>query len=66
MSRRSRFFEYLPYRKLVYEYWHKDPDMIWNAAPKPTMQNAMYREDFWECPMEDRFESMHDFEFCVT
>nr|ADF88261.1 amidinotransferase [Aphanizomenon sp. 10E9]ADF88264.1 amidinotransferase [Aphanizomenon sp. 22D11]ADF88278.1 amidinotransferase [Aphanizomenon sp. 10E6] len=66
MSRRSRFFEYLPYRKLVYEYWHKDPDMIWNTAPKPTMQNAMYREDFWEWLMEDRFERMHDFEFCVT
>src|SRR5437773_618880 len=29
MSRRARFFEYLPYRKLVYEYWHNDPHMIW-------------------------------------
>ena len=34
MSRRARFFEYLPYRKLVYQYWNTDPNMIWNTAPK--------------------------------
>ena len=66
MSRRARFFEYLPYRKLIYEYWNKDANMIWNAAPKPTMQDSMYREQFWEWSLEERFDRMHDFEFCVT
>ncbi len=66
MSRRGRFFEYLPYRKLVYEYWQNDPSMIWNAAPKPTMQDAMYREEFWTWPLEERYARMHDFEFCIT
>ena len=66
MSRRGRFFEYLPYRKLVYEYWNNDPEMLWNAAPKPTMQDSMYREDFWTWPLEERFKRMHDFEFCIT
>lgn len=66
MSRRARFFEYLPYRKLVYEYWHKDPHMLWNTAPKPSMHDRMYREEFWEWPLAERFERMHDFEFCVT
>ena len=66
MSKRSRFFEYLPYRKLVYEYWNNDPDMIWNSAPKPSMANAMYREDFWDWSLEKRQAQMHNFEFCIT
>ncbi|AOW98079.1 glycine amidinotransferase [Moorena producens PAL-8-15-08-1] len=66
MSKRARFFEYLPYRKLVYEYWNKDEHMIWNAAPKPTMQDSMYLENFWELSLEERFKRMHDFEFCIT
>lgn len=66
MSRRARFFEYLPYRKLIYEYWEKDPKSTWTTAPKPTMADEMYREEFWELSLEDRFESMHKFDFCVT
>ncbi|MBP0019671.1 MAG: glycine amidinotransferase [Cyanobacteria bacterium SBLK] len=66
MSRRGRFFEYLPYRKLVYEYWDSDPTVVWTAAPKPTMSDEMYREDFWAWSLEERFASMHNFEFCVT
>lgn len=66
MSRRARFFEYLPYRKLIYEYWNRDPDLIWNAAPKPSMQDSMYLEKFWELSLEERFQRMHDFEFCIT
>ena len=66
MSKRARFFEYLPYRKLVYEYWNKDEHMIWNAAPKPTMQDSMYLETFWDLSLEERFKRMHDFEFCIT
>ena len=66
MSRRARFFEYLPYRKLVYEYWQSDPHMIWNAAPKPTMADAMYNVDFWKWPTAHRHARMQDFEFCIT
>ena len=66
MSRRGRFFEYLPYRTLIYDYWNRDPDMIWNAAPKPTMSDAMYKEEFWEWPLEKRFAKMHQFDFCIT
>ena len=66
MSRRARFFEYLPYRKLIYEYWNEDPGSVWTTAPKPTMADAMYREDFWDQPLEQRHRQMHEFEFCIT
>jgi glycine amidinotransferase len=66
MSRRARFFEYLPYRNLILRYWRDDPKMIWNAAPKPSMSNQMYRPEFWDWPLQQRYERMHSFEFCVT
>jgi glycine amidinotransferase len=66
MSRRARFFEYLPYRPLLYHYWNNDPNMVWTAAPKPSMADDMYREEFWDWPLEKRHAEMHNFEFCVT
>jgi glycine amidinotransferase len=66
MSRRARYFEYLPYRKLVYEYWNADPRVTWTTAPKPSMADPMYREEFWDWPLSKRHEEMHSFEFCVT
>jgi len=66
MSRRARFFEYLPYRPLVYHYWNNDPNMVWTAAPKPSMADEMYRPEFWDRPLEQRHAQMHNFEFCVT
>ncbi len=66
MSRRARYFEYEPYRKLVYGYWEADQRVGWTVAPKPTMADAMYRQDFWEWPLEERHARMHDSEFCVT
>lgn len=66
MSRRARYFEYEPYRKLVYAYWEADPRASWSVAPKPTMADAMYREDFWEWPIEERHARMHAAEFCIT
>ncbi|SDT80592.1 arginine deiminase family protein [Actinoplanes derwentensis] len=65
MSRRARYFEYLPYRRLIRDYWNRDPRMIWTAAPKPSMADDMYREEFWELTQEERFARMHEFEFCV-
>ncbi|MEW1695705.1 MULTISPECIES: glycine amidinotransferase [unclassified Streptomyces] len=66
MSRRARYFEYEPYRKLVYEYWEADPRVSWTVAPKPTMADSMYRQDFWEWPIEERHARMHASEFCIT
>lgn len=66
MSRRARYFEYLAYRPLVRDYWRRDRGMTWTVAPKPTMSDAMYREEFWEWPLELRHRRMHDFEFCIT
>lgn len=66
MSRRGRYFEYEPYRRLVYEYWESDPRVSWTVAPKPTMSDAMYRPEFWDWPIEERHRRMHASEFCVT
>ncbi|MBT2450299.1 glycine amidinotransferase [Streptomyces sp. ISL-43] len=66
MSRRARFFEYLPYRSLVYRYWTADERVVWTAAPKPSMSDTMYRPEFWELTLAERHARMHDFEFCVT
>ena len=66
MSRRGRYFEYEPYRKLVYGYWEADPRVTWSVAPKPTMATDMYREEFWDWPLEQRHAWMHSSEFCVT
>ena len=66
MSRRARYFEYMPYRSLIYEYWSADPASTWTAAPKPTMADDMYREEFWDLPTEERHRRMHSSEFCIT
>ncbi|MEV0617682.1 glycine amidinotransferase [Nonomuraea sp. NPDC050404] len=44
MAMRSRFFEYLPYRSLVTEYFNAGAR--WTAAPKPGMSDEMYVGDF--------------------
>ncbi|MFE2409328.1 glycine amidinotransferase [Kitasatospora sp. NPDC057904] len=66
MSRRARYFEYRPFRKLVYEYWNADPRVTWTTAPKPSMDDDMYRQEFWDWPIEERHRRMHSFEFCIT
>jgi glycine amidinotransferase len=66
MSRRARYFEHLAYRRLILEYWRRDPEMVWTVAPKPTMGDAMYRAEFWDWAVEVRHRRMHDFEFCVA
>lgn len=46
MSWRSRFFEYRAYRELLNEYFERDPNFVWTAAPKPTMNDDLFRLDF--------------------
>lgn len=48
MSARSRWFEYLCYRPLIEEYYREDPNMRWEAAPKPRLTGASYVEGFFE------------------
>eukprot|EP00747_Dinoflagellata_sp_TGD_P169158 gnl/TRDRNA2_/TRDRNA2_197383_c0_seq1.p1 gnl/TRDRNA2_/TRDRNA2_197383_c0~~gnl/TRDRNA2_/TRDRNA2_197383_c0_seq1.p1 ORF type:complete len:500 (+),score=74.64 gnl/TRDRNA2_/TRDRNA2_197383_c0_seq1:119-1618(+) len=46
MSWRARFFEYRAYRELLNEYFERDPDFLWTAGPKPTMNDSLYHQDF--------------------
>lgn len=54
MSKRGRFFEYLPYRDIMYKLMDADRTMQWKAAPKPSMGNDMYWEGYWN--KFDKFE----------
>jgi len=44
MAMRARFFEYLPYRRLIKEYF--ETGARWSAAPKPAMSDDLYVTDF--------------------
>ncbi len=46
MSYRCRWFEYLNYRPLLQRYWEEDPDFRHEAAPKPRLTAADYRDDY--------------------
>jgi len=46
MSYRCRWFEYLAYRPLLSRYYDEDPEMKWEAAPKPRLTDADYRPDY--------------------
>lgn len=48
MSYRSRWFEYLCYRPLLEQYYKEDPNMRWEAAPKPRLTDRTYKEGFWK------------------
>ncbi len=47
MSYRARWFEYLCYRPLVEQYFKDDPNMRWEAAPKPRLTDRTYNVNFW-------------------
>jgi glycine amidinotransferase len=53
MCYRSRWFEYLSYRPLVQRYFDADPNMRWEAAPKPRLTDASFKPGFW-----DEFEAL--------
>jgi len=53
MTYRSRWFEYLCYRPLLERYFKEDPNVKWEAAPKPRLTDKTYKLDFWE-----KFESL--------
>ncbi|CAH2934319.1 MAG: hypothetical protein CPSOU_6526 [uncultured Paraburkholderia sp.] len=47
MSQRSRWFEYLCYRPLLSQYYERDEEMKWEAAPKPRLTADSYDEYFY-------------------
>ena len=53
MAWRSRYFEYRPYRSLIKEYFKSGAK--WTTAPKPTMSDKLYNED-WSS--NDEFNSV--------
>jgi len=45
MSYRCRWFEYLAYRPLLEKYYDEDPNMRWEAAPKPRLTESTYKKN---------------------
>lgn len=66
MSRRDRYFEVMAFRDIISELYNSDKNMLWKAAPKPTMRDDMYREEWWDLELETRYKRMHEFTFCVS
>ncbi|KAG8440552.1 hypothetical protein GDO86_006335 [Hymenochirus boettgeri] len=52
MAWRSRFFEYRAYRPLIKDYFRRGAK--WTTAPKPTMANELYDQDYPIRTVEDR------------
>jgi len=48
MSLRSRWFEYLCYRPLLEQYYKEDPNMRWEAAPKPRLTERTHKKGYWK------------------
>ncbi len=46
MSYRCRWFEYLAYRPLLEKYYEEDPNMRWEAAPKPRLTASTYKSNY--------------------
>ena len=66
MSRRDRYFEHFAVRQILRDLWREDPDMLWKAAPKPSMSDDMYDASWWEWSDEERREHMHKYQYCIT
>jgi glycine amidinotransferase len=70
MSFRSRWFEYLAYRPLLESYFASDPDLRWEAAPKPRLTDRSYRPDFWEqylaLPVADQLVRVRENDLILT
>ena len=64
MAWRSRFFEYRAYRSLLKEYFQKGAK--WTTAPKPTMDDKLYNQDYPIRCVEDRHRLAAKGEFVTT
>ena len=68
MSYRCRWFEYLCYRPLLEKYFKEDPNMRWEAAPKPRLTDRSYKEGYLSRVMtiEDRLKLTAARDFVTT
>jgi glycine amidinotransferase len=70
MSYRSRWFEYLCYRPLLERYFKEDPNMRWEAAPKPRLTERTYKKDYWKkyraMTSKERERLIYDRDFPLT
>ena len=68
MSYRCRWFEYLCYRPLLEQYFKEDPNMRWEAAPKPRLMDRSYKDNYLSRIMtiEDRLKLTAAKDFVTT
>jgi len=71
MGQRSRWYEYLCYRPILEDYFRRDPDFIWSAAPKPRLTDDSYVPDYWHhwyhvWTAEEKLARMERLEFQLT
>jgi glycine amidinotransferase len=70
MCYRSRWFEYLCYRPILQSLFTADPNMRWEAAPKPRLTDASYQHSFWdhynELPVEEQLERVRNHDLVLT
>ena len=68
MSYRCRWFEYLAYRPLLEKYYNEDPNMRWEASPKPRLTNKTYKSNYLPegITNEERFEKIENRDFILN
>ena len=68
MSYRSRWFEFLCYRPLLEKYFGEDPNMRWEAAPKPRLTGTSYKPGYLSdsITIEERLKMVADRNFVTT
>jgi len=64
MSMRSRYYEYRAYRTLMREYFNKGAR--WTVAPKPFMDDALYKWDYLPVTEEGRYELIEKGDMVMT
>ena len=68
MSYRCRWFEYLAYRPLLQKYYNDDPNMRWEAAPKPRLNHETYKTNYLPngITIEERHKKIKERDFILT
>uniref|UniRef100_A0A671K0U8 Glycine amidinotransferase n=1 Tax=Sinocyclocheilus anshuiensis TaxID=1608454 RepID=A0A671K0U8_9TELE len=64
MAWRARFFEYRAYRPLIKEYFRRGAK--WTTAPKPTMSDELYDQEYPIRTVEDRHKLAAQGKFVTT
>ncbi|XP_034638894.1 glycine amidinotransferase, mitochondrial isoform X4 [Trachemys scripta elegans] len=64
MAWRARFFEYRAYRPVIKDYFHRGAK--WTTAPKPTMADELYDQDYPIHSVQDRHKLAAQGKFVTT